>query len=339
MEVSGADAPPPPERRRWRPCHAAGLPVFVASILCSVAFAAEADVAASGKKAGNSRKAGLSIRVEGNEWGSASRQEIETVLYAVADELLAQVPKKLNVPIVVTPTQSNPMVLYERGRGGEYVVHLHAKGPRWHLYAYEFAHELCHIMSNYEENAGADVSRYNQWFEEALCESASLYTLRSLAARWEKEAPSPEWAARAAGLRAFAERLVSEEHRRLPSDLRLVAWLQDNEGRLRKDPYLRDKNEVVANLLLPLFERHPEGWRAIGYLNRGDLRTRRTFQDYLSGWYAAAPPEHRQFIGDVLTLLGVMEPAAVAVALAPPETATAEAPAAGAGGHAGPIAQ
>lgn len=295
----------PSERRRWRPGQTLGLPLFVASILCSLAFSANAEVQPAYKKPVNSRKAGLSIRIDGGDWGGVRREEIETLLYAVADELLTQVPRKLSVPIVVSPTRRNPVVLYERGPGGEYRVQLHATGPRWHLYAYEFAHELCHILSNYDENAGADVTRYNQWFEEALCETASLYVLRSLAVRWEHEAPSAEWAVRATGFRLFAERLVSEGHRRLPSDQRLAHWLLDHEERLRKDPYLREKNELVANVLLPLFERYPGGWQAVGYLNRGGLEATASFDEYLAAWYAAAPMEHRRFIADVLGLLGV----------------------------------
>lgn len=53
----------------------------------------------------------MTIRVEGSGWGSARREEIETVLHAVADELLGQVSEKLPVSVVVRHTESNPMAV------------------------------------------------------------------------------------------------------------------------------------------------------------------------------------------------------------------------------------
>jgi len=170
------------------------LPLILASILFSLAVSPGAGAAAGpAKKPNSSRKLGISIHVGGGGWGSAKKEEIEAVLYAVADELLTHVPKKLNTPIVVTHTHRQPMALYDKGPGGEYQVHLHARNRRWHEYVYEFAHELCHIMSNYEENVGADTTRYNQWFEETLCETASLHTLKSVAETWEANAPMRNW--------------------------------------------------------------------------------------------------------------------------------------------------
>lgn len=278
------------------------LPLIIASIVCSLLFTGAAE-AAPLKKPGSSRKLGLTIRVEGDGWGRVSRESIETVLYAVADELMYRLPKKLSVPVVVSHTEGNPVALYERGPGGEYRVLLHASGPNWHLYAYEFAHELCHVLSNYEENAGADPLRYNQWFEEALCETASLYTLKSLAETWEESPPAPGWSVHTAKLRRFFDLLIAEGHRQLPEDTPLAAWLRQHEERLRRDPYQRAKNEVVANLLLPLFARNPENWDALTYLNLEPNDARNTLRDYLHHWYDNAPRQHRAFIADVLGLL------------------------------------
>lgn len=282
------------------------LPVVIASLVCSLTYAdaGQAMTAATpGKKAFNARKQGLNIRVEGGGWGQARKEKIETVLYSVADELMARLPKKLSAPIVVTHTESNPIALYERGTNGEYLVHLHASGEDWQFYVYEFAHELCHILSNYEENLGADTSKYNQWFEETLCETASLYTLKNLAATWESAPPSPEWSAQAGRLRRFYDLLINEGHRRLPPHSPLASWLRDNEDALKQDPYLRKKNEVVANLLLPLFETKAENWDSLTYLNLNPADARSNLEQYLEHWYQNAPEGHKAFISRVLSLL------------------------------------
>lgn len=280
------------------------LPVIIATTVCSLGFVEPGYAAPPpAKKITNSRKLGLNIRVQGGGWGQADREQIETVLYSVADELMLRLPKKLSAPIVVTHTESNPIALYDRGPNGEYLVRLHATGEDWQFYVYEFAHELCHILSNYEENIGADTTKYNQWFEETLCETASLYTLKSLAATWETSPPGPGWSAQAPRLHRFFDLLVNEGHRRLPPHSPLAAWLRDNEDALKHNPYLRQKNEVVANLLLPLFASRPDNWDALTYLNLNPTDARASLQQYLDHWYANAPEDHKVFIGRVLALL------------------------------------
>lgn len=284
------------------------LPVAIASVICSLTYvnagyAVPATSPAVAKKPSfNGRKQGLTIRVEGGGWG-VKKESIETVLYSVADELMARLPKKLSAPIVVTHTDTNPIALYERGSEGEYLVHLHAKGDDWQFYVYEFAHELCHILSNYEENIGADTTKYNQWFEETLCETASLYTLKNLANTWEKSPPAPGWSGEAWRLRRFYDLLINEGHRKLPPHSPLATWLHDNEEALKEDPYLRQKNEVVANLLLPLFETSPENWDSLTYLNLNPGDARASLDQYLNHWYQNAPQEHKEFISRVLSLL------------------------------------
>jgi len=282
------------------------LPLIIASILCSVIYSSQT-WATPLKKPVNSRKLGLTIKVEGEGWGNVRKETIESVLYSVADELMSRLPKKLHAPIVVTHTDGNPVALYERGENGEYRVALHARESNWHLYTYEFAHELCHILSNYEENVRPGDSKYNQWFEETLCETASLFTLKNLAGTWQTSPPSPEWSAETEKLNRFFNLLISEGHRQLPPHSPLSEWLGSNEERLRQDPYLREKNEVVANLLLPLFQRNPENWSSLSYLNLDPGDARSSLQDYLRHWYQNAPNEHKTFIADVLDLFAMRQ--------------------------------
>lgn len=277
------------------------LPLIIASILCPLVHANELKSAAPPLPSG-SKKMGLSLKVQNGGWGKAQPAAIETVLYSVADELMSRLPQKLAVPIVITHTNDAPVALYDRGPGGEYRVQLHATGENWHLYVYEFAHELCHILSNYEENVGPQTVKHNQWFEETLCETASLFALRKLAATWESAPPEPKWSEEAKKLRRFFDHLVSEGHRQLPSDTPLSGWLRDNEQRLRDDPYRRNENEVVANLLLPLFQENPQNWAALNYLNLDPSDARNSLGDYLNHWYQNAPPEHKDFVAGILAL-------------------------------------
>ncbi len=280
------------------------LPFILASVVCSLAWA---DGGEPPSKKSTGRKLGLTIQVQGGGWGRGRKESIETVLYAVADTLMSRLPPgHLGAPIVVTHTDGPPVALYGRGSAGEYRIRLHARDENWHLYVYEFAHELCHLLSNYDaQPLPAGAHRDNQWFEETLCETASLFTLNHLARHWAAAPPGPEWRAEADHLRRFFDLLIAEGHRRLPPEAPLASWLRDNEDSLRRDPYLRQKNEVLANLLLPLFERDPENWQALAYLNLDPADARSSLCAYLARWYANTPLAQRGLVASVLALLAL----------------------------------
>ncbi|HRP97686.1 MAG TPA: hypothetical protein PL143_15705 [Rhodocyclaceae bacterium] len=270
-------------------------------IAVSALFGAPAANAAVG--AGEPR--GVLIRVEGEDWGSAEREEVEAVLYAVADQLVAAPAAVFDRPIVVTHAPGSPVTLYERGPSGEYQVRLSARDRRWAQYAYQFGHELCHIMSNYAAHDAGRVLRRNQWFEEALCETAALYTLRSLARSWRDAAPYTSWEAYAPVLAGYADRLIAEPHRHLPVGLAPSRWLAAHLDRLARDPYRRKYNEVVATLLLPLFEREPAAWASLHALNRDPRDAVVGLARYLQNWKDNAEPAHRGFIAAIAQRLEV----------------------------------
>ena len=245
---------------------------------------------------------GPAIQVLEGDWGDAGIAEIETLLHLVASELWRFFPDRAPSKLVVIANQRGPFAFYQKGPNGEYVILLSAKNRRWAQYVYQFSHEVCHILSNHDRHA-----KPNQWFEEAMCEAAALFTLRSMASTWESSPPFPDWKDYASNLRVYAERLFREPHRTLPRETPVGTWYAANQQAVRENPYLRDKNEVCANLLLPLFERNPEHWAAIGYLNLDRNAVAANFMEYLESWRSAVPPKHREFISEVISLFKVPE--------------------------------
>ena len=66
-----------------------------------------------------------------------------------------------------------PIVLFKRGpRGGSSL--LNTSDRYWCQYAFQFAHEIGHILCRYKDGDST-----NKWFEETLCETASLYALEA----------------------------------------------------------------------------------------------------------------------------------------------------------------
>ena len=163
----------------------------------------------------------------------------------------------------------------------------------WSQYAYQFSHELCHVMCDFE---GLSADNPNRWFHEALCELASVFTLRRMAAQWSASPPYPTWATYATALAGYAAELLNRTDHQVPSGLTLADWFASSEIMLRADPYQRGANATAAYSLLPVFEDEPQGWNAVRHLpdSRGPL------VDYIADWHRAVSELDRAFVLRVL---------------------------------------
>jgi len=234
----------------------------------------------------------LTIRVTNEGWGEGRIQDIEKVLYSAAGEIFAHVPNKSGLLIIVRHSEDRPMTLYKRGANGEFIVLLTAKDRFWSQYAFQFSHEFCHVLamnSKVTDNP-------NHWFEESLGEAASLFALRRMALTWRSSPPYPNWKDYASSLSAYAQNRINESHRQLPSDVTFAEWFEKNEDSLREDPYLREKDWIVANQLLPLFEEDPDDRGAVTYLNLSQPTREQTLEEYLNDWHVRVPRKHESLI-------------------------------------------
>lgn len=255
--------------------------------------------------AGNQRN--FSIHVAPGDWGNAHPQEIEALLNAIAAEMLTHFPGRQLAPIEVSATRDGPVVLYQKGASNQYQVYLAAKDRNWGEYIYEFSHELFHILANYEHHAPPAQAQH-QWFEEMMCEAASLYNLKRLSLEWKASAPRTEWASYAPDLKKFTQRALNEPHRRLPANTSLAQWFRNHENTLLGNPYLRAKNEMVAMLFLPLLEQNAD-WSAVGFLNPSSHQSAMRFHDYLAGWYQKTPAANRGLVTHTMALFEFHVPA------------------------------
>lgn len=240
------------------------------------------------------------IRVSEEGWGDSNIEDIETVLYSTANDLLKYFPNKRLKPIIVEYDKNGPVTLYRKGFNGEYIIQLSAKDHYWSQFAYQFSHELGHVLSNYE-NTRIDENP-NQWFEEALAETASFFTMRQMATTWKTSPPYPNWKSYAPSLYRYVENIRSNKNRQLPLNMTLAQWYKSNSKELREDYLLRDKNGVAASQLLTLFEQSPQSWDAINYLNLGKPDATHSFENYLNNWYSYAPEKHKKFISKIINM-------------------------------------
>jgi hypothetical protein len=260
----------------------------------------------------------LSIRVVAGEWGRAAPADIEAVVRSAAAEFLAHVADRPPLAIVVVAAATHPRVLYEKSARGEYVVQLSARDRRWSQFAYQFAHELCHVIANFDRRmstGGAPLTQH-QWFEETLCEAAAVFTLRRMAVAWSATPPFAHWRDYAPWLREYADLMLAAEHRRGAREAAVAGWFAAHSEKLARDPYARELNELCATALMPLFEAAPGEWNAVRYLNRDGAPAAATFDDYLARWHAAAPERHRPFVERLASAFGLVLPPRAEAALA-----------------------
>lgn len=232
------------------------------------------------------------IRIVPGDWGSASIDDIHAVCNSAAVELWKHCAEDKPDPISVRNDQRGPMVIYGVGDSGERRVLLNTRDTYWSQYAFQFSHECCHILCNYR-----DGNKDNLWFEESLCETASLFALRSMAETWKTNPPYDNWKDYAASLKKYADdRLQAIDKVEGKS---LQTWFAEHEAALRKNPTDRAKNQVVAARLLPLLEKDPSRWQALRSLNQGPADQPLTFAEYLRDWHRRVPEQHKTFVVEV----------------------------------------
>jgi hypothetical protein len=239
----------------------------------------------------------LSIRVASAADWKCEVPDVEKVLESAAGELWPHFPGRQLAPIEVAP-KGGPIVLFQRGPKGEYRVRLNTGDRLWSQIAYQFAHEFCHILCNYDEKHAP-----TKWFEESLCETASLFALRRMAETWQTRPPYPNWKSYAPHLASYAtERLKNAA---LPKDKAFPQWYRENAEAFRASAADRPRNTLVAAVLLPLFERQPQAWGAVTYLNKEIFPGPYTFEDHLTAWRRNCPPERRAFVSSVAAAFGI----------------------------------
>lgn len=233
----------------------------------------------------------LDILVVRDGWGSAPRENVLKLLESTAQELWKNFPSRDLEPIIVRP-KGGPITAYQRGPNGEYFVMLGTGDTAWSQYAYQFAHELCHILCGYDTDPHGQ-----RWFEESLCEMASLYALRRMGENWKTAPPYANWKEYAPSLTQYAQNLIDKG--RLPEGRTLAQWYGENAAELAQKATVREKNLVAAVALLPMFEQAPEHWQAVGYLNTAKVEHAQTFREHLTDWLRNCPDAEKPFVREI----------------------------------------
>ena len=230
-------------------------------------------------KATEAQKASPLI-VENGNWGGVSLSVIHAVVESAYAVLVEAFEKKPEDIIHVIPwNQEYPLAVYDRR---PYQMYLSARDTYWSQYVYQFSHELCHILTNFDR---AKQHRH-KWFEESLCELSSIFVLHRLAETWAESPPASvlEAADFAPNHGEYAESIKAKYI--MSSNKNISRWFAENIAVLETSSVQRELNGVVAVALLDCFCENPSLWSECGWLNHWDPKGDETFPDYLDSWSA-----------------------------------------------------
>ena len=257
------------------------------------------------KRNKNQRNLKIQLHVSQVDWGDIQPNEIAALLQDTAFHINRLLWVPFHEKIQVAPSQvDHPKVLYRSSPEEPYTIWISARDDFWCKFAYQFAHEFCHVLSGYEnlkENP-------NNWFHESLCELASVFTIQRMAQRWLTHPAFPKRTDYAAALRDYWKNLLNNQEAQLPEGMFLHSWLSLRENELRESPIdereQRNNQKLVAYQLLPIFEKIPNGWNAIRKLPNSSDK----LADYLIAWYRAVDPHDKTFVARISETFGYTIP-------------------------------
>ncbi len=201
-----------------------------------------------------------------------------------------------------------PVTVYDHRADGRIAIGLTSQGNLWAQFAFQFAHEFCHALAGHTNDwkkLWIKGRKANHWLEESFCETSSLFAMRAMGETWKTKPPYPNWKSYSEALTKYAGDRIDATAASLPPGFKFTDWLRENEPSMREKSTLREKNNVVAGQLLPLFEAEPAGWEAITFYNLTKREPEKTLAAQLTDWRSVAPLAQRGFITKVAAVFGL----------------------------------
>ena len=240
------------------------------------------------------------IRVEANGF-EAREQDIAKVCLSAVGELQKHCPELPTENVVIVRGTKGPITLFQRNAQAEVVVRLDTSKTFWSQYSYQVAHEFGHVHCGFQPGPN-----HNQWFEESVCETASLFCLRAMAKSWQTKPPYPNWASYAPALGKYAEDVITKRTYKSEFETKgLAKFYRDHEAEFRGNATERQLNGAIALALLPYLEEQPSRWAAFRWLNATARPDHEPFADYLRRWEQNAPAEHKPTVQGIRKLFGL----------------------------------
>lgn len=179
----------------------------------------------------------------------------------------------------------------------------------WSQLAYQFGHELGHVLSNSWQGS-AKPGGPCQWLEESLVEAFSLRGLGRLASSWKRTPPFPNDQAYGDAIAEY-RRNVETNYRKLAADQGglddMAAWYRRHRQGIEAGDGLNEFARAASLQFLAIYEKSPASVEALGALNRWPKRSHLPLSEYIRQWSSSceelgASTELVQFLRNKLRL-------------------------------------
>lgn len=153
---------------------------------------------------------------------------------------------------------------------GNKIVFLSTVGNTfWAQNAYQLSHELCHHFIKKKAPTGN-----NSWFEESICELASIYFLSEIAFIWSTSTNNTKSSYSSSITDYFSNLQVDL----LNIDLKQLGVHSSALYKaMNANPELRYENRFIANKLLPIFQETPTLWEDIYLIRKLHIKDLNSF--------------------------------------------------------------
>jgi len=230
----------------------------------------------------------LTAPIEIGDWAGSAPHDADAVIARMREACLSGVrlvsdrqPKRLRVD---DHSSGAPHIwLHEENPDMAWIV-VHIVSRHWDQLAYQFGHELGHVLCN-SWLPQAKLKPPNRWLEESMVEAFSIRGLGLLADSWERHPPFPHDAAYAEALRKYRKNLIVKYRRggEVPiSDL--AAWFRANRPALERAHGLNRSEGPAIVAIADELERDPRCVADIGAVNRWPALSAVPIEKYLDLW-------------------------------------------------------
>ncbi len=218
--------------------------------------------------------------IDDGKWG-CPLDNAQAVMMSAASELWKYFPDRKMQPVDVE-SSGGPFFYYNIGPDQRTKVKLSTSGTHWSQMAYQFAHEFCHLLCNFEYGKSSQ-----HWFQETLCETASRFALNRMSETWKTNPPYYNWKDYSGSLLSYFNDL--QNNNRLPAGKTLGQWYRENAASCT---YI---TPIVSAEMYELFSAEPEHWEAVTWYPKEKLEPD-TMEQFLRIWRERVPERHKAFI-------------------------------------------
>lgn len=247
----------------------------------------------------------IDIEIGQDGWGDGRPDNVRKLLHSTARQFMRG-PENVPWPdIYVFRVNDNPITLHAHRPDGRVAIGLHTTDRLWSQYIFQFAHEMVHFIAGHlPVKIGWQITENPVgWIEESISETGSLFALRSMSIGWRTRPPYSNWKEYSPELWNYAQERMDNPEHCIHQGMSFTEWLGGNIEALRKNPYDRKLNTIVAKQLLPAFEENPLAWNAVAYLRTSQAGSHAQLDEHLHGWCEACPQDVRQYVERIAATL------------------------------------